>query len=181
MTTELSNAHNLYEELVQAVSFSKQSFVIMGRLLHDLYKDETYKSAVGDGVDTWVSFLAQPEIGLSKGEASRLMQIYEQFVLRLGFSENYVSEIPIKNVHYILPVVKKLNAGSAEVDIVVEDAKNLSQRDLRERMYDAKNEDSERTYTYFIMRKCVETGSMNKVHGIESEDIKKRFNLQEYV
>lgn len=172
--TQLSS-HETHEQLKQIVQFSKKSFVAMGALLHQLYQDDGFLDAVGEGIDTWEQYLAQPEIGLSTKEASRLMQIYEVFVLRLDYDEDSVAKIPIKSLHYLLPIAKKAVEQKSDISIVdglVHDATNLSQKDFRERIYDVKTEEQgERTYSYLVMKRCNETNTITKIPGIESEEI----------
>lgn len=179
MTKELSKTpHDIHSQLVATIGISKKSFIAIGKLLSDLKKEDLFKQAVGEGIDTWADYVAQPEVSLSIGEANRLIQIYDEFVARLGFDANYIAEVPLKNIHYLLPIVKKMNADD-NVDDLLADAKSLSQKDFKERVYDVRSGDVvERTYEYMIMKKCVETGNMTKVHGIESELIKRQFNLE---
>jgi len=177
MMTTLSNPHELHIQLVQVVGYSKKSFVLMGKLLSELKMGEVYQQAIGEGINTWIDYISQPEIGLSKGEADRLIQIYEEFVMRLGFTEDFISSIPIKNIHYLLPIVKKHDDAMNVLELL-EDAQQLSQKDFRERVYEAKNEDAERTYEFLIMRKCVETGTLSKVHDISSDQIKEKFDVE---
>lgn len=156
---------------------AKQNFVLMGKLLYSLKTDDSFQEAVGEGIDTWEDYIQQPEIGLSKGEANRLVQIYEHFIDRLGFTHEIVSEVPVKNLHYLLPIVKDMD-NVDEVGALLADATMLSQKDFKERLYDIKHEEDERTYGYLIMKKTVETGNMVKVHDISSEDIKSKFSLE---
>lgn len=171
------SSHYLHTQLLDTLGFSKKNSLEIARLLYELKNEANYKNAVGLGIDTWIDYLSQPEIGLSKTEADRLVQIHEQFVLRFGFDEDYISQIPIKNLHYILPLIKKL-ADDGDVDGLVNEAMTLTQRDLKERMQDRKNPDGERTYEYIVMKKCVETSNMRKVHGIESDTIKDTLSIE---
>ena len=140
----------------------------MGEILYHLKQDDNFQQVVGEGIDTWVDYVKQPEIGLSKGEANRLVQIYEQFVHRLGYESDKISEVPIKNLHYLLPVVKELEKGK-KVDEMLESAIVLSQSDFKERIYDLKhNED--RTYTYIIMKKSDQTGGLTRVYNDEKRE-----------
>lgn len=153
----------------------------MGQLLHTLKEKGSFKQAIGAGVDTWDDYIAQPEISLSRGEADRLIQIYDQFVIRFGYKPQFISEIPIKNLHYLLPYVKAIsrdNTDPKKLEEMLHSAKDLSQRDFRERVADLKLGESKRTYTYLVMKKCVETGTMSKVHDISSEVIEDTFGLQ---
>ncbi len=170
----------LHQELVESINFTKTGFVLIGKLLYKLHENDNFTSAVGLGIDTWDDYISQPEIGLTRGEASRLMQIYEQFVLRLGLSEEEVSKIPVKNIHYLLPLVKDAPEEEADnIRALIEDAKNLSQKDFKERMWESKHESQDRSYEYLVMRRCVETGTLSRVHGIESTKIIEAFKIDE--
>lgn len=169
--------YTAHEQLLITILQSKRSFVVMGKLLRDLRENDNFREVVGEGIDTWNAYLAQPEIGLSKGEADRLIQIYEEFVLRFGVDEEYLATVPVKNLHYLLPIAKESDNAEEVNDLVVE-AANLSQRDFRERIHDIRSgESATRTYEFMVMKKCLETGSMQKVHDISSELIIETFNL----
>jgi len=163
----------LHNKLLEVIQLSKQSFVAMGALLYELYNEERYLDAVGAGIDSWEDYLKQPEVGLTPKEANRLMQIYEVFVLQYGYPEDVLADISVKNMHYLLPVVKKFDGTHAEeVDALVQDAAHLTQTDFRERIYDVKTEETgERTYVYLVMQRCVETGTLKRVPGIDSDEI----------
>lgn len=145
----------------------------MGSLLYELYQEERFLEAVGDGINTWDDYLKQPEIGLTTKEAGRLMQIYEVFCIQYGYPQNIIADIPVKNMHYMLPIVKKLDGTEGEmVEGLVGDATVLSQADFRERIFDVKTEEKvDRTYTYLVMRRCVETNVLNRVFDIDSDEI----------
>lgn len=153
----------------------------MGKILSHLKEEDGYKLAVGDGVETWEGFLKQPEIGLSKNEATRLIHIYDELVVRLGYSEDTVSDIPLKNIHYLLPIAKKAN-HKEEIDELLADATLLSQKDFKERLMDKRIEAGEptRTYEFLVMAKTLETGTMEKVPGFASETLKEILNLYNY-
>jgi len=167
------SAYEYHQALIKLVLAAKQNFVLMGEILYNLKRDDNFKRAVGKGIDTWVDYVKQPEIGLSKGEANRLVQIYEHFVKRLGFSPEIISEVPVKNLHYLLPIVKKMD-NEDDVGALLADATMLSQRDFKERVFDIKH-DENRTYEYIIFKKCVETGTLTRIYDISSEQIVKKF------
>lgn len=165
-------AHEAHRQLVDAIGLSKRNYLQAAKLLSQLKSE--YKLAVGEGIDTWQEYVSQPEIGLSVGEANRLAQIYDTFITKLGYDEDFISHIPQKNLHYLLPLAKK----NEDITSLVEDAAHLSQKDFRERVYEYKNDTDERTYSYLLMRKCDQTGSLSKVHGIESDRLKEDYGLE---
>lgn len=162
-----------HENLVNTIRNAKINFVQIGALLYFLKQDDNFKLAVGS-IDTWEEYLRQPEISLSSGEASRLEQIYSVFCEKFGYSVDRIAAVPIKNLHYLLPIAKE----SKDIEDLLNDAEHLSQKDFRERVFEAKNTDDTRTYEYILMQKTIETGNLKKVHGIDSQKLKETFNLE---
>lgn len=171
----IESAVEKHQSLVKAIESAKYNFLLVGKLLYELQQGELFRSAIGDGCDNWDSYISQPEIGLSRGEAGRLSQIYEYFVVRYGYDTDRVGRIPVKNLHYLLPIAKK--GSKEEIEALIDDAEHLPQNDFKEICYSKKNETEERTYEFLIMKRCVETGTMSRIKGISSEAIKETFNL----
>ncbi len=176
-----NDPRKLHESLLMVVHLSKKSFVTIGKILYELRLGDKFKSAVGAGADTWPDYLKQPEIGLSVGEASRLIQIYEELILRLDYDEDTIAEIPVKNAHYLLPLVKGIEREEAD-ELVVE-ATLMSQKDFKSKVYEARMEKQGKkpvlTYQYLVMRKAKETGNLERVHDVTNDQIKKAFDLHE--
>jgi hypothetical protein len=170
----MSAPYSFHKALLKEVRLTKESAVMIGKLLYHLKKEDAFKKCVGQGADKWEDYLRDPEIGLSKSEATRLMQIYEVFVLQLGYEEEEIADIPTKSLFYLLPLAKK-----EDIKELVEQAKVLSQHDFREAVYDKRVAEgvTTRTYEYMVMKKTKETGTMQKVHELGSDIIKETFNL----
>lgn len=169
------DSNSLHLQLSAQIDDSRVRSIKAGKLLYELRQDDNYLTAVGEGIDTWQSYLAQPEIGLSVSEGNRLIQIYEVFVLKHGIPEEEIVDVPTKNLHTLLPYVKGLE-DSEEVAALVNDARHLSQRDFKERLHDVKSQDDGvRTYEYVVMAKCRETGGLRKVHEITSPMLTEAF------
>jgi hypothetical protein len=177
--TTVSKPFELHEQLVKTIGFSKQSFLVIGKLLHELKKKDLYKEAIGAGMEKWDDYLSQPEIGMTRGEANRLEQIYNEFVVIYDFPEQEIAEVPLKSLHYILPIAKQGYVDREEIEEMLEEARTLTQKDFRERMYERKNDTDERTYTYVVMKKCDQTGSLSKVWGVSSDEIKEKLNVEQ--
>lgn len=84
------NPHQLYTSLVAKTSVMNYNFIELGRVLRELKEGDRFREAVGD-TDTWQHFVKQPEIGLTVGEANKLIDLYTTFVLELGYSEEQLS------------------------------------------------------------------------------------------
>lgn len=171
------NPHQLYTTLVAKTSVMNYNFITLGKVLRDLKEGDRFKEAVGD-IDTWQHFVKQPEVGLTVGEANRLIELYTTFVLELGYSEEQLSSISLKNLKVLLPVAKQ---GVQNLDELLEQARTLSDKDFKDALIETSESLVEvpRTYKYVVMRVCNETKNMAKVHGIESGSISEVFNIIE--
>lgn len=175
----------LHKILVSILGYSKHSFVAIGKVLKELKKEDAFKKITGSGgsgetLDRWEGYLGLKEIGLTPGEAARLIRIYDEFVVRLGYDEDTIAAIPVKNIHYLLPIIKKMDSRE-EADELVADATLMSQRDFKELVYELKKkaagEKAVRTYEYIVMKKTMETGTMSRVN-IASDNIKEKLELE---
>jgi len=158
----IERTYNHHRLLVEAIHNAKAGFVYMGKLLMELKRNENFKNAVGQGIDTWDDYLKQPEIDLSRGEANRLVDIYHFFIVQLGYSEEEISQIPQKNLHYLLPVVKKGERSKEEIGDMIDDAKVLAQKDFRNKIKG--HECTE--YEDVPMQRCIECNKLSKKYDI---------------
>lgn len=167
--------------LVGVISLSKKSYVVIGKILYHLNQDDNWRKSIGS-IDTWEDYLRQPEIGLNKGDATRMMQIYELFCIKFGMDEESVGSVPTKNMHYLLPIVKKMD-DPEEVQALTADATLLSQQDFKSRIYDKKSEEGEvsETYEYFVMKRRMETNTLHRIKDIPSDVIAQTFGLNEKI
>ena len=110
-----------------------------------------------------------------------MMEMYSVFVLDYGFPVEEVAKAKTKSLHYLLPVVKGKKLSKSVVEDMLGDATHLTQAQFKESVYDVKTDNKgERTYTYLIMKKCNETGTMQKVHDVSSDKIVETFGLKDY-
>ena len=169
----ITKADKAFEEnrkLVALITLGNRAEVEQGKQLWLLKANNLFKKAIGDGIDTWVDYLKMPEVSISSSEANRKMDIYKIFILDYGFPEALVAEAKTKSLHYILPIVKDGDYEKDEVEIMILAAQTLSQKDLRERIYDIKTCDvGPRTYEFILMVRCRETKTLQKVHGVNHE------------
>lgn len=171
------NPGNLHKELLDIIRISKKSKIVLGSILADLKANDNFKDAVGMGADTWPDYLRQPEIALSPHEASAMIKLYEELCVRLGYDVATASEIPNKNLQYLLPLIKNLEPGD-EVDELIADATLLSQKDFKEKLWDKrKGTSGVRRFEYFIMRKTLDTNTLDRVHDIDSDTLISDYNL----
>lgn len=174
-----TKSHELYQKLLTTIKMGRMAGVMLGKYLFELKANNAYQQAVGEGIETWVDFLKMPEVSIPASEATRAMEIYEEFCLRRGYSLEMLAEAGTKTMHYLLPIAKKYDIEEPRMTELIQAGANLPLNSFRERLQDFKG--GERHYEFMVMRKCKETGTMQKVHDITTEMIveamKKNFNI----
>lgn len=166
---QISSPLEAHQLLLKMVHHAKINFVQMGAVLKYLKEGDNFKLTTG-GIDTWEEYVRQPEISLSNGESNRLIQIYEVFCEKFGYTVEKIASVPVKNLHYLLPIAKESD-DKEEIDRLVTNAELLTQKDFRDRVFEMKT-DGPRTYEYYVMEKCIETGNMKRVYDIPEQDIR---------
>ena len=164
---QVSNPREAHVLLTKIVHNTKVSFVEMGAILKYLKQNDRFKEAIG--IEDWNDYLKQPEISITQGEANRMIQIYETFCERLGYSIDRIANVPVKNIHYLLPLAKE-EKDKEKIDNLLSDAEVLTQKDFREKVFEDKNT-GKKTFEYFIMERCKETGNMKKIYDVPETEI----------
>lgn len=155
-----------YEILMNTIMVHRGSAILIGKGLYYMHDSETYKFV---GSDTWHDFLKT--LGISVSEANRSMDLYETFCLKMGYPVEELAEAKTKSLHYLLPVAKSGTIPEPRIRELVEDAKHLTQNQFRENIFDAKPGEGLRTYKFVLMRKCNETGTLQRMQEITHETI----------
>lgn len=161
----MNSISSRWEELLTGIDAYKGSILYLGSLLRSAKED--YQDIVGEGITNWGDFLAQPELGLTVREANSLISLYTLV------SENNLNleELNLATARF----VANKNNFTKELE---EDMKVLSLKDWKERHHEVKTNNSPQTYTYMVMKRSKETGTLSRVYGVEDleETIKERIN-----
>lgn len=160
-------AHELHKDLQSLVKSHAKNEVRLGEYLYNLKLNGLYKKAVGEGINTWVDYLKQPEVNITQHRANKLCKIYKHFCLDLEIEPEDIEGIPVYALSHIS------EKGLTDKDAVykmLEHAMVLSEKDFKEQYHDEVGAE-ERTYTYLVMKKCDQTGTMQKVHGINTQSL----------
>lgn len=170
-------ARELYQGLLKVLELRRFAGVALGEKLYKLRANNEYKIAIGDGIDSWSDFLKQPDVAIDPREATRSMEIYEQFCVVRGYSTDELGTVPTKSLHYLLPVAKSGKLPEGELRSLVNDASSLSRSAFREKLHDTRSGgQGTRTFSFVLMRRCNETNNLQKVHDFDSEQIIEVFN-----
>ncbi len=152
-------------ELVTLLKSVRIAGVHAGHLLMEMREGERYKEEIGEGINTWHDYLSQPDIGMSVVEANALIKLF-QFCTSHNISDHTIARIPTPTLKHLVK-----NSATLPTEEILEAGATLSTRDFKERFYDHVTEDKgKRTYTYMVMKKCLETGTMTKVYEDELEE-----------
>lgn len=170
-----TTAHTAHQELVQQQLSGKLDEWELARKLYYLRRYDLWRFAVGS-FDSWEDYLKQPEIAITRHRADKLVRIYEYFIVHNTHKPEDLKDIPWSALDYISK--QNVDKYSPKYDEILEAAKGLTLKDLKELYFELNKEpEEERTYTYVLMKKCDQTGNLEKVHGIESDTIKEALKL----
>lgn len=168
------HAHEDYKKLLEVLKLGRMAGALLGQQLFRLYANGDWQKAIGQEI-SWEEFLMMPEVNLDKREATRAMEIYEEFCVKRGHSTEMLAEAGVKNLHRLLPMVKRGQLEDGQIGELLKAGAALPQKSFKETLYDAKNPGGTRTYRFEIFRRCNETNNLQKVHDIESEKIVEAF------
>ena len=110
----------------------QENFVAFGELLSDIKRSGVFKVR---GYKTFKEFI-EKEYNLAGAFAQKLIDTYELFMEELDIDEETIKEVGFDRLNMIKPLVKDSDISIAESWI--EDAKNLSTPELREKIKDEK-------------------------------------------
>lgn len=168
---KVTEAHKDYQELLKVLQLGRLAGAMLGQQLYRLYANNAYREAIG-GEITWHEFLKMPEVNLDPREAKRAMEIYEEFCVKRGYSTEMLAEAGTKTLHYLLPVAKNGEVDDDELKDLMKAGATLPQNSFREKLYEVRaGEAATKTFEYQLMQKRVETGTMQRVPGVDHEMI----------
>lgn len=159
----MTSASSRWDEFLTGIDAYKGAILYLGTLLKRAKED--YQDIVGEGINSWHDFLAQPEVGLTVREANSLIKLVEW----LDDTNTNIDELNLSTA--------KFAANKGIVDDI-DDMKVLSLKDWKDRHHEEKTNNAPQTYTYMVMKRSNETGSLSRVYGVEDleETIKKRID-----
>lgn len=177
MSTKLqrqaTEAHQNYQELVKVLRLGRLAGAMLGQCLFRLKANNAYREAIGAGIETWNDFLKMPEIGLDPREATRAMEIYDEFCIKRGYSIEMLAETGTKALHYLLPMVKDGTLKDEQIGGLLQAGAALPQKSFKEKLHDVRG--GERHYEFVLMRRCIETDNLQRVDDITSEQLSAAF------
>jgi hypothetical protein len=104
------------------------TFLEIGRLLKILRDEKLYAYLGEGGYDNFQQFVAAGDIGIKLSTAYALVGIYETYILKLGYAQEKLAEIPWTRLQALTSTVK--HETKAEADEWIEKAKTLGNGDF---------------------------------------------------
>ena len=138
-------AHNNYKDIISVKHRIGKDLLILGHLLKINHDNQYYKTL---NYDTWESFLAIPELSMSRFWAYKLMKVYETWIEEFGVEP---AKLDVDLEKLWLTTTMGLNETNYEE--MLEQARNLSRSDLRQLKSGDYEFDPER-YKVVICPKC---------------------------
>lgn len=154
-----------FEMFLEAIDDYKEATHLFSK--HVRIAKHNYLKMVGEGINSWHDFLAQPEVGMTVREANGLIKLEEWL---------HATKLPFKELNL---ATAKFAANKGILDAELhEDMKVLSLKDFKERHHEEKTNDAPQTFEYMVMKRSKETGNLSRVYGVEDleETIKKRID-----
>jgi hypothetical protein len=167
----------LIEEANKSINYAK---IEMGYAIYELQKDNLYKKAIGNGIDKWNHFLKLPEVNMSNHTAKKLSSIYEVFCEGLGYDKEVIYDCEVDNLWYVITGDVLSDTDDEQTDELINLARQFSNYEFKEAVQDMVYGE-ERRYDYLVMQRVKETNNLRRVHGISTEDVLNKFNINESI
>jgi len=132
MTNKLSKrakakkAFEIHQQLIQLGHSVQRAFILIGKYLYQIQKDNLFKYLGKGGYDTFNSYLASPELEISRRQAFYLMKIYKIYCKKFGVPIKQMEGAKLSSLKETLPVVSEEN-----YEDWLEKSKVLSLSDIR--------------------------------------------------
>lgn len=155
-------SRELNKAVVEASKNYRMAIADFGMALAMIKEGRQYADVFGDPI-TWVDYLAQPEIGLTPIKAQRMIDMSTYYA-----DSDEALDIPPDSVTALVKV------GHTKQNF--DDARYLTTKDLKEKIFEDKEPEAEQTYTYLVMKKSDQTGNLSKVCGVSNEEVEQFIN-----
>lgn len=144
-------------QIKQTVWRMRGEWVTLAAQLHDFMLHERWRHLDPEGT-TYTSFwgwMCQPDVGVEPRDGARLVQIYEQWVVKAGVSPKDLARARMSALEDVVPAVQR---GLATPEEALSDAEVLSRADLREKYHNRKHIDqvlnADEEPDFFICSAC---------------------------
>ena len=143
--TQGKNAFELHKSIVRLKVQMGVAFLELGRLLKEIRDKELFKVL---GYDSFQAYLTDSELGFKRRTAYYYIEIYEWYVGKLSYDEQYLAEIGHDGLIRMLPIVKKEypNMPESRLKELMMDAKELRHGDFDKKYKDEEKQNGHDDY-----------------------------------
>lgn len=83
---KVNEAFEIHQDLIKLGNAVGQAFILIGERLKQIKENNLFKQLGEGGYETFDSYLASPELQISRRQAYYLLGIYNTYIKKLGFS-----------------------------------------------------------------------------------------------
>jgi len=124
----IGDAHYAWTAIQESSYHIASHCLRLGKYFRQLRDKKLYKYIFGqDGDTTWTGFLANPEVKFSQSSVYNFIELYELWILRLGYREENITDVGYKRLMLVTPITRK---NPDQADKWLSEARVLSQSDL---------------------------------------------------
>lgn len=124
----IGDAHYAWTAILESSYYIASHCLRLGKYFRELRDKKLYKYIFGQDEDTtWIGFLANPEVRFSRSSVYNFIELYELWVLQLGYKEENITDVGYKRLMLVTPITRK---NPDKADEWLSDARVLSQSDL---------------------------------------------------
>jgi len=124
--SKVQKAFNLHQEIIKLGNSVGQAFILIGQRLKEIKKGNLFKHLGDGGYDTFESYLASPELQISRRQAYYFISIYSTYCEKYGVKIEEMEGAKWTGLAESLPVVNEKN-----YEEWLEKSKSLSISDIR--------------------------------------------------
>ena len=125
---QIDDAYRVWDSIQESSYHIATHVINLGKHFKELRDKELYKYIFGqDGDSTWISFLANPEVKFSRSSVYNFIELYELWILQLGYKEEDITDVGYKRLMLVTPITRK---NPELADEWIAEARTLSQSDL---------------------------------------------------
>lgn len=125
MAPPTATARQLEGEVIKGCQTIRAAWIYVAERLYRIDQDELWRDL---GYDSFPAFLAQPSIDISYANARVLIRCYGEFIAQRGVSRKALDGIGIARLKVVLSPIR---AGNVSVEDGLDDARELTHRELR--------------------------------------------------
>ena len=122
-----NKAFKVEAKIKKGVRAIREVWIALAGHFHEFYTEQMWVSLGHDKFEDW---LGDPDIGQGRSRTYQLIEVYEEFVVKRGVSQEELGELDWSKLSVVLPALRR---GEVEVEDALADCDSLSRSALREK------------------------------------------------